>query len=59
MEQGRGGIGSRKHGKSGHSGKSPRFRHNAKIEAERNVRKDRSRIQDPVSSVRELLRRST
>ena len=54
MHQARGGMGSRKHGKHGISGKSPRFRHAMKREAEKNERKQRSRIRDPKSSVREL-----
>lgn len=40
----------------GHSKKSPRMRHALKREAERNVRQDRSRIKDPVSTVEELFR---
>ena len=35
MQQGRGGIGSRKHGVSGHALQSPRFRLAAKLAAER------------------------
>jgi hypothetical protein len=35
MQQGGGGMGSRKHGKSGHATQSPRFRMWARREAER------------------------
>ena len=35
MQQGRGGIGSRKHGVSGHASKSPRFRLMNRLAAER------------------------
>jgi hypothetical protein len=35
MHQGRGGIGSRKHGVSGHASQSPRFRLANKLAAER------------------------
>jgi len=37
MQQGRGGMGSRKHGTSGHSGKPPRFKQNAVREANREL----------------------
>ena len=35
MQQGRGGMGSRKHGTSGHATQSPRFRLGKKLAAER------------------------
>ena len=35
MQQGRGGMGSRKHGVSGHASQSPRFRLTKKLAAER------------------------
>ena len=35
MQQGRGGMGSHKHGTSGHAAQSPRFRLNKKLAAER------------------------
>ena len=35
MQQGRGGMGSHKHGTSGHAGQSPRFRLGKKLAAER------------------------
>lgn len=54
MQQGRGGMGSHKHGVSGYATKSPRFRYLLKLEAERNLRKNRSRILDPKKSVKEL-----
>jgi hypothetical protein len=56
MHKGRGGMGMKKHAISGHRTKSPRFRHNAKREAEAAERK-RVRIQKPASSVKELLER--
>ena len=40
--KGREPMGSRKHGKSGHAGKSPRFRFHARMEAERDVRKPKA-----------------
>lgn len=55
MQQARGGMGSHKHGISGRAGKSPNLRHYMKREAEKDERKSRSRIQNPKSSVRELL----
>ena len=54
MTQGRSGMGSHKHGTSGHSGKSPKLRSQIKREAEKNEHKDKSRIKDPKSSVDEL-----
>jgi hypothetical protein len=53
MQNGRGGMGSRKHAKSGHATKSPRFRFAVKLEAERNSVKNKKRITDPKSSVSE------
>ena len=41
-----------KHGRSGHATRSPRFLQ--KLEAQKNDRKDRSRIKDPKQSVEEL-----
>jgi len=56
MQQGRGGMGSRKHGRSGHASKSPRFRLWARLDAER--RPERSRPKATyLSSIRELLSR--
>ncbi|MGA7406554.1 MAG: hypothetical protein WBW67_17440 [Pseudolabrys sp.] len=43
-----------KHGRSGHATRSPRFRFLQKLEAQKNDRKDRSRIKDPKQSVEEL-----
>lgn len=43
-----------KHYVAGHASKSPRFRHALKREAEANERKDRSRLREPKSSVKEL-----
>jgi hypothetical protein len=54
---GGGGMGSKKHGQSGHATKSPRFRFLQKLEAEKNDRKDRSRIKEPKASVKELFER--
>src|SRR6266536_1621377 len=48
------GFGMTKHGRSGHATRSPRFRFLQKLEAEKNDRKDRSRIKDPKRSVEEL-----
>src|SRR5215472_12835031 len=41
MQQGRGGIGSRKHGRGGHATQSPRFRLWARLEAERTPKQPR------------------
>ena len=41
----------------GKAGKSPRFRHQAKLEAERNEVKAKNRIHDPKSSVQELFKK--
>ena len=48
------GFGMTKHGRSGHATRSPRFRFLQKLEAQKNDRKDRSRIKDPKLSVEEL-----
>ncbi|WP_143198341.1 hypothetical protein [Bradyrhizobium sp. AS23.2] len=48
------GFGMTKHGRSGHATQSPRFRFLQKLEAQKNDRKDRSRIKDPKQSVEEL-----
>lgn len=48
------GMGMHKHGTSGRTGKSPKFRQAMKREAEQNERKDRSRIKDPKRTVKEL-----
>lgn len=54
MVSGRGGMGSHKHGVSGHATKSPRARFLERLEAEKNERKDHSRIREPKTSVKEL-----
>ena len=57
MVSGRGGMGMKKHGKSGcHRGntKSPKFRHVQRLEAEKNEIKDKSRIRDPKKNMKEL-----
>jgi hypothetical protein len=48
------GFGITKHGRSGHATRSPRFRFLQKLEAQKNDRKDRSRIKDPKQAVEEL-----
>jgi hypothetical protein len=48
------GFGMTKHGRSGHATRSPRFRFLQRLEAQRNDRKDQSRIKDPKQSVEEL-----
>jgi len=59
MQSGRGGMGSKKHGVSGHATKSPRARHLERLEAERTSdRKDRSRIKDPKGKVSDLFRKA-
>jgi hypothetical protein len=50
------GFGMTKHGRSGHATRSPRFRFLQKLEAQKNDRKDRSRIKDPKQCVEELFR---
>jgi hypothetical protein len=60
MQQGRGGMGSHKHGISGHATKSPRFRLMQKLAAERGTLDGgpgpaRRRKGLPFPSVRELL----
>ena len=54
MHGGQKGFGMTKHGRSGHATRSPRFRFLRKLEAQKNDRKDRSRIKDPKQSVEEL-----
>jgi hypothetical protein len=49
-------MGMAKHRKAGHTTKSPRFRHAMKLEAERNERKDRSRIREPKKNVKDLFK---
>jgi hypothetical protein len=56
MQQGRGGMGSRKHGRSGHPGQSPRFRLWARLEAER-IPPKRQVKSKFVGSIRELFAR--
>lgn len=56
MQSGRGGMGSHKHGTSGHATKSPRARFLEKMEAERNERKSRSAIKNPARSVAQLFK---
>ncbi len=56
MQQGRGGMGSRKHGKSGHASQSPRFRLWARRETERAPEQMRPKAKFR-SSIRELFSR--
>jgi len=56
MQQGRGGMGSRKHGRSGHATQSPRFRLWARLTAERAPKPTRSSGKF-VGSLRELFSR--
>lgn len=56
MTDGKSGVGSHKHGTSGKAPHSPRFKHKMKREAEADEKKDRSRIKDPVQSVKELFK---
>jgi hypothetical protein len=59
MQQGRGGMGSHKHGVSGHATKSPRFRLMQKLAAERGEIGDgpaRHPKRLPFASVTELLK---
>jgi len=53
MQQGRGGMGSRKHGRSGHATKSPRFRLWARLDAERRPEHSRPKTKY-LRSIREL-----
>jgi len=60
MQQGRGGIGSRKHGISGHASQSPRMRLAKKLAAERGEYDDRPRRRGKTlesGSVREAFHR--
>jgi hypothetical protein len=54
MHSGQKGFGMTKHGRSGQATRSPRFRFLQKLEAQKNDRKDRSRINDPKQSVEDL-----
>ncbi len=56
MQQGRGGMGSRKHGTSGHATQSPRFRLGKKLAAERgeyDARPSRRPLRPRFDSVRD------
>jgi hypothetical protein len=52
-----GGMGMRKHARSGYAPKSPKFKHAMKREAEQNSVKATSRIKDPKQSVSDLFHR--
>jgi hypothetical protein len=56
MQQGRGGMGSRKHGRGGHMSKSPRFRLWARLDAERKPEPLRPKTKY-LGSIRELFSR--
>jgi len=56
MQQGRGGMGSRKHGRSGHATQSPRFRLWARLDAERTPGRSHRKAKF-FSSIRELFSR--
>ncbi len=56
MQQGRGGMGSHKHGVSGRAGKSPRLRLQMRMEAEKDGRRLRRR-RLPYETLAELLSR--
>jgi hypothetical protein len=58
MQQGRGGMGSRKHGRSGHATQSPRFRLWARLDAERMPQPRRPKTKF-LGSIRELFSRAT
>ena len=49
-------MGTAKHRKSGYSGKSPKYRFLTKLDAEKNEIKDKSRIKNPKSSIKELFK---
>ena len=56
MQQGRGGMGSRKHGKSGRAPKSPRLRHRQEIElrkaqAQKEGEKTQTDFKDSISEL--------
>ena len=57
-QQARGGMGSHKHGVSGRSGKSPRFRHWLKRETERQEHRKKAPIKNPKATVKELFNES-
>lgn len=59
MKTGNKGIGSKKHGRSGHAPHSPKFLHQRKLEAERTSIKDNSRIKNPKSTINELFNKRT
>jgi hypothetical protein len=54
MQQGRGGMGIRKHGSNGHAAQSPRFRLWARLVAERTPEQRRPKAKF-FGSIRELL----
>jgi hypothetical protein len=56
MKSGNAGMGMAKHRKSGRATKSPKFRHQMKMAAEAQERKDKSRIREPKSSITELFK---
>ncbi len=55
MQQGRGGMGSHKHGVSGHATRSPRYRFMQQLEANRNqLKKPKAKL--PYRTVAEALK---
>lgn len=57
MKSGSGGMGMKKHARSGFSTQSPRFRFLRKLEIEReSVKSDKKSIRDPKSSIKELFK---
>jgi len=56
MHQGRGGMGSHKHGTAGHPTKSPKFRLATKLEAEKDVKRDQKSV-GMKPSIKELFKR--
>lgn len=56
MKGGSKGMGMGKHRKSGNCGKSPSLRAELRREAEKDERKDNSRIKEPKQSVKELFK---
>jgi hypothetical protein len=55
-QQGRGGIGSHKHGVSGHAGKSPKMRMAQELEARRQEREHKSKPALPFERVQDALK---
>lgn len=54
MKGDRGSMGTTKHGQKGHAGKSPRFRHNQKIDLQKQEASTRKRKTKWYQTVREI-----